>query len=526
MTATQAPPAASAPEATAAPRTRAPATGLAGILGSADHKVIGRLYLGAAIAFGAGTAVTGLLGGLQRVDSSILDRDVAPQVLTFHLTSAVLLAVAPALLGLAMVVVPLQVGARAIAFPRAAAASFWGYLVGAGLTVAAFAIDGGPGGGRSDAVDLWTAAWALVTVSLLLGAVCVATTALAVRTRGMGLDRSPMLTWSMLCTSVVWLLTLPVLVAVLMVMFIDHRFAEILFEPGPGATFARVSWVGQQPQVYVFAVPVLGVALDAVATATGARMANRAAARVAIGAFAVLGVGCFSLTAVSPEAVDQPVTKGMALLAPLPVLAVLGVAATALRTGRPKPTSGLVGGVVALLVLLLATLVGAATAFEGALELAGTQWGTAQSQLTLVAVVIAGVAGLYHWSTKVLGRVAGEGAGRTAPLVLALGAVVLAVPQCISALAGDAEEKVAGIEGLNVVALVGAVIVVLGGLLALSGLVGRRPADAPADPWGGQTLEWATASPPPFGNFDGEVPEVTSAEPLLAAPADDEEASA
>ncbi len=528
MTATQAPPA--APEATASPATApapAPTPGLAGILGSADHKVIGRLYIGTAVVLGVGTAVTGLLAGLNRVDSSVLDSEVAGQVVTFATTSAALLAIAPALLGLAMVLVPLQVGARSIAFPRAAAASYWTFLMGAGLTITAYAINGGPGGGRSDAVDLWTVAWALVTLALVLGAICVAATALAARTRGMDLDRVPMFTWSMLCTASVWILTLPVLTAVLVVMYVDHRFAQILFSEGIAASYARVSWVSQQPQVYAFAIPVLGVALDVVATAAGARMANRVVGRVAIGAFAVLGIGAFALSAISPEFADQPVTKLMALAAPLPVLVVLGIIGATLKAGRPKPTSGLVGSVLALLVLLLATLLGAATAFQGALELAGTQWESAQSQLTLVAVVMAGVAGLYHWSTKILGRVASEAAGRTAPLILALGALVLAVPQAVSGLVGDGSEASSGIDALNGVAFAGAVIVVLGGALAAVGLVGRRSDDVPADPWGGQSLEWSTASPPSFGNFDGALPEVTSAEPLFDDAADaDEEASA
>lgn len=513
MTATQAPPAAPAPEATATP-TVAPATGLAGILGSTDHKVVGRLYLGTAIIFGIGAAVTGVLGGVQLVDDSFLAADVAPQVFSFHITSVTLLAVAPALLGLAMVIVPLQVGARAIAFPRAAAASYWAFLLGGGLSAAAYAINGGPGGGRADGVDLWTAAWAMVAAALVLGAVCVATTLLAVRTRGMDLDRVPMFSWSMLCAAVVWILTLPVLIALLIVMYVDQRFAQVLFAPGAELAAARVAWVSAPPQVYAFAVPVLGIALDAATTGAGIRLAQRSAARVAIGCFAVLGIGAFALPAISPEYTDQPVTKLMALAAPLPVLVVVGILAAGLRSGRPRPTSGLVGGVLSLLVLLLATLLGAVTAFPGTIEL-GPLWTSAVSQLTLVAAVIAGVAGLYHWSTKVMGRQASEALGRTAPLVLALGGLVLAVPRAISGAAGDDTEAVQGIEAMNGVAVAGAGIVILGGLLAVAGLVGRRRDDEPADPWGGQTLEWATASPPSFDNFDREVPTVTSAEPLL-----------
>ncbi|HXH56664.1 cbb3-type cytochrome c oxidase subunit I [Iamia sp.] len=528
MTATQAPPRPTAPDAPV--RTAAPVGGLAGILGSADHKVVGRLYVGTALLMALASGVAGLLAGIDRIDgvagNTILNESTADQVVTFHATSATLLVLIPALLGLAMVVVPLQVGARTIAFPRAAAASYWTFLVGAGMTVTAYAINGGPGGGRSDAVDLWLAATALVAVALVLGSVCVATTVLAVRTKGMGLDRVPFFSWSMLCTSVLWLLTLPVLVAVLIVMYVDHRYGQVFIGDGGPAMYEQVAWFGRQPQVYAVAIPVLGLVLDAATTASGVRLVQRGAARVAIGAFAVLGVGAFALEAISsPEAADQPVTKAMALLAPLPVLAVVGLAAGMLRQRFPKVTSGLVGGIIATLVLLLATLVGAATAFEGALELAGTQWVTAQAHLTLVAAAIGLVAGLYHWSTKVVGRVAGEGPGRTAPLVIALGAVVLAGPEALSGLLGDGDEAATGIEALNAAAVAGAVLVLLGGLVATSGLVGRRRADEPADPWDGHTLEWATASPPSFSNFDGDVPAVTSAEPLRVD-ADAEEVSA
>ncbi len=142
--------------------------------------------------------------------------------------------------------------------------------------------------------------------------------------------------------------------------------------------------------------------------------------------------------------------------------------------------------------------------------------------LRLVAATIALVAGLYHWSTKVFGRAATEAAGRTAPLVLALGALVLAVPEAISGITGEGDEAVTGIEAMNGIAVAGAGLVLLGGLLAVSGLAGRRRSDEPVDPWGGQTLEWATATPPTFANFDGPVPAVTSAEPLLKPTADDD----
>ncbi|HEX7134802.1 MAG TPA: hypothetical protein VF228_19670, partial [Iamia sp.] len=90
-------------------------------------------------------------------------------------------------------------------------------------------------------------------------------------------------------------------------------------------------------------------------------------------------------------------------------------------------------------------------------------------------------------------------------------------------LTGDGDEARVGIEAMNGIAVAGAGLVLLGALLAVAGLVGKRRADEPTDPWGGQTLEWATATPPTFANFDGPVPAVTSAEPLLADTDDDGE---
>lgn len=514
MTATQAPPV----DAPAAARDE-PLPGFAGVLGSSDHKVVGRLYVGAALIFGLASAVAGMLAGIDRIDgeigNTILAADTAPQVLSFHRLSVPLLCLIPALLGLAMVVVPLQVGARAIAFPRAAAASFWGWIIGAGTFSAAYALNGGPGGGRADAVDLWLTATVLTTASLLLGSVCVASTVLGARTKGMTLDRVPFFAWAMLCTTTVWLLTLPVVIAVTLLMYVDHRFAETLFGTTSGGLDAHLDWVNRAPQVYALAIPLLGIALDAVVTATKRPLPNRGVAFTLIGVFAALGIGAFALPTLVPAAADQPVTKGMALLIVLPVLGLLGLIGSALKAATPEISSGLVASLIGLLVLLLATLVGAALPFQSLLELQGTLWLSAHSHLVVGAAAIGLVAGLYHWSTKVVGVAGNEAIGRTAPLLLGLGVVVAAGPEAISAITGSGDETVNGLEAMNVASVAGGGLLLLGAAAAVAGLARRRSDDEPADPFGGLTLEWATASPPSFANFDGDVPAVDSAEPLL-----------
>ena len=99
---------------------------------------------------------------------------------------------------MATIVVPNQVGAESIAFPRAAAAAFWTYLIGGGMVVVSYLINGGPFGGNDKGVDLFLASLGMVVVALVLASICLATTVLALRTTGMSLARVPLFAWSML----------------------------------------------------------------------------------------------------------------------------------------------------------------------------------------------------------------------------------------------------------------------------------------------------------------------------------------
>ena len=164
--------------------------GLAGWVMTVDHKRVGRLYIAVSlVVVGAALVIGGLLA-LERVDvtpGQIIHSDAVGQMLSLYRYGLVFAGVLPLLLGLAIAIVPLQVGAYRIAFPRAAAASFWGWLLGSGLMILAYGLNGGPGGGDSEAVDLFLVSLGMVVVSLLLGALCVVTTCLTMRTAGMTL---------------------------------------------------------------------------------------------------------------------------------------------------------------------------------------------------------------------------------------------------------------------------------------------------------------------------------------------------
>lgn len=498
--------------------TRPAPRGLAGVLGSGDHKVIGRAYLIAATVFGLASAVTGEVVAVERIDTArlnLLSRETFFQVFTFHSVTGTFLFVVPLVLGLAMVVVPLQVGAPSVAFPRAAAASFWTWLVAGALVIVSYLINGGPGGGRASGVDLWTAALAATLVALTVGAACVVATVFGLRAPGMGLGRVPMFAWSTMVAGAMWLLTLPVLVGTLVLVYVDHRHGQHTFGRN-SQIYSRILWSMRHPQVYAFAVPVLGFAGDVLTVTARTRQALRGTAMGAIAAFGALGFGAFLQLSVYGQAVEQPAYIGVSVLALLPLLALAALWADLFRRGRFAVNGPLVFAVAAVLMLGVAVLAGAVGSIP-ALDVANTTWDSAVTHYATLATVIAVLGGLQWWATKVVGRPVSEGLGVLSALVLLLGTVLLSFPDLLSALIGDRGEKRAGVEALNVVAAAGGVLVALGVLGAVVNLFGglRGPGtDVPADPWEGHTLEWATPSPPPLENFV-KVPAVRSAEPLL-----------
>ena len=495
--------------------------GLAGVLGSGDHKVIGRLYIGCSLLFGGAVIVLSALFGVEAIKPSTLEvfsADTVFQLWTLMRVGQVFLLAMPLVIGVAMVVVPLQVGSRAIAFPRAAAASFWGWAVGSLLLIASYAANGGPGGGSSIGVNLWLVSLALVVVSLLLAAACLATTVLALRAPGMTIARTPLFAWSAAVASITWLLSLPVLVGSLALMYVDHRHGGSTY--GTNAElFGRIGWVLRNPQIYVVAVPVLGVAADVLATTARTRIAPRPVALGSIAALGVLSFGAY-LAAATAGALDSWLVIGAALLAVLPVLGTLGIAGDLFRRGSLRINTATGYAIAALLLLLIAVAAGAVGSIP-AFDAAGTIYDVGVAHAVLLAALTGAFAAIHWWATKIGRQPANESIGRLAPPLLLLGTLLVIIPDLVAGLVGDGTELApdwsGGIKGLNVLLPIGVALLALGIVVALVSFLPlfRSADDVPADPWEGQTLEWLAPSPPPLANFTGDLPTVASAEPLV-----------
>lgn len=511
-----------------APRPQA--TGLAAVLGSGDHKVIGRLYIVSALLLGAVVLVLGQLFAVEALKPETLDvftSDTAYQLFTLTRLGTLFLLALPLIIGVAMVVVPLQVGSRAIAFPRAAAASYWGWLLGSALLIASYIANGGPGGGSSAGVDLWIASLGLIVVSVLLAAVCLATTVITLRTPGLYLSRVPLFAWSVLVAAIMWLVTLPVLFGLLVLMYVDHRHAGGISIGNPLELFGNVGFVLRNPMIYVVTIPVLGFVGDVLLTSAKGRSQLRPIAQAAIGLAGITSFGAF-LVVPDKVVLESVLVIGLSVLAVLPPLLLVAVAGDSFRRNSVSFNGGLVFAVAAWLVLLVTVAAGALGTFRGVLD--APDGGTVSDNIfflgvshgAVLATVIAALGGIYWWATKVGRQPANDKLAPVAALLLLVGALLTVVPDLISGIVGTGAELAGdytgGITGLNAVVVAGVALVGLGTLVAAVAflpLLRRSDGEVPADPWEGHTLEWATASPPPVGNFDDDLAPVTSAEPLI-----------
>ena len=371
----------------------------------------------------------------------------------------------------------------------------------------------------------------MVIVSLLLAAICIATTVVSLRTPGMNLLRVPLFAWSMLVACAVWLLTLPVAITNLALAYVDLRSVGpgVFGNPQPSgdgiAIWSQVDWITAQPQVYAFAIPVLGVLGSIVPVAAGARQARHWLMVALIAGFAVFSVGGWSQPAFH-DATEDVVFVAFGLIAVVPVLVALGGAMATLVSGGARfvglPSTALIGSLAAILILLAATASGAARVIEP-FELAGTSTIVGVFELTMLAAVLAAVAGFWFWAPKLSGSTLSEGLGRLALLSILTGAVLVGVADVVAGFFEAAELQLVtpaddAVEVLGVVALIGTVLIVAGAAAALAALARSVLPGAPAadrDPWHGHTLEWATESPPRRGNFSEPPAPVTSEAPLL-----------
>jgi cytochrome o ubiquinol oxidase subunit 1 len=502
-------------------------------LTTTDHKRIGRLFIAVSLIDLLGLIVIAALLGIERIDanSSMLDINAIPQLFALYRIGLTFIVLVPLLLGVAIAVVPLQLGARSLTFPRLAAAGFWTWLSGAVLVVISIAANGGPGGGNPKFVGLFLVSHIVVLLGLVAGAGSVATTVLTTRAPGMNMRRVPLFSWSALIGSLGLLLVLPAVMGVLIFTYIDYRYTRVGF----GGNKAINDWIGfgfTQPATFVYAVPVFGFAAEVIAVASGRKLAMRGTVFTGIalvGITAALG-GMLQQPAALPRNISHeslgPWLSDVvpyALFNLLPILGgfiVISLGALAMRGGRPRITAPLVFGLLGALMVFVG-IVANAIYQVGDAQLAGTVFEEGAWLYVVYGAVLSALGAVTYWGPKLWGRMIPDKQVLPLAAIGFLATVLAALPYLVAGFAKQpanaSEFDYSGPQNLwNGLAAAGHVLMLVT-VLAFIALAARsfsKGAVAGDDPWDGHTLEWATSSPAPYANFL-DVHTVASAEPLL-----------
>ena len=539
--------------------------GLAGTFGTADHKNLGRLYILFGLTGGFLSLILHFLVRLERINiagTSILDfgsNNQYFQTWSLSRTSLLFFCVIPLILGLATYLVPLQIGAPSVAFPRAAAAAFWAWLVGILIHVVTVFSDGGLGvpepltefaqGMDPEATELSILSIAMVAIAVLLASITLIATIVTQRPEGMTLFELPLFSWSVLVATGVWVLAIPVWLGNLMVSWVDFQGADSLRYGNVENIWGQLSWLWSQPMIFAFAIPVLGIAGEIIPVAANRAQKQYVIQQIGIGALGVLSFGAFAQPFFNADVSDQAVFVAMGLLVVLPVLIFLGGLADTLIKGKPKFSAQLVLALMSMIGLLVGTTLSALHVSGPAIgaiqeidsdwlsglvnwlkDLQGTVIATAVMEHALLASLIASIAGLYYWSPKIFGKKMNNSLGVLAGLSLLGGLLLSGGSNLINGFLDEGDDVYLSssnigvwsqdaVEFLNVVGFIGSILLI-GGIslvlldLTVSIFLGKGSNEDVDNPWNGHTLEWSTQSPPPSGNF-AEPPVVTSERPLL-----------
>ncbi len=519
-----------------------------------DHKYIGSLFVIFSLLFLVAGVVLALVmrAQLTGADATAMGDRTYRQLFTMHGTISVFLFLLPVWLGLGSAVVPLQIGASRLAFPRLHAMSLWIFLAGGAMVVAApAASDVFSGWTLSDPIperlglhgrgpDLLLLGLSVVCVAAVLVMVNLVVTILQLRAPGMTMRRVPMFTWSMLVSGAVMILALPVLIGAFGMLFVDRHYGASLFSGFTGSrggnplVWPRLFWFGAYPLLWALLIPALGAVSDIVATFAGRPLASHDRAMAALGAVGVLsfaGWGSEVTTLVRARLLF--ILGALLVLAPVASLVLNWLLTLRLAGKESTDRAGLRRGfgrvpmlwALAFLPVVALGLAGSVVSAVDAGRRSHTNyWQVAQQHgLFFGAATIGAVAALSFWGPKLWGYRLSEALGKLEILAVVGGTLLTVLGMFVLGIQDMAAHtstysSTDNFAPANLVVTVGAAIVGLGLLVLLADLFaseifgkGRR---AGADPWGGQTMEWATTSPPPLHNFDA-LPEVRSAAPLL-----------
>jgi cytochrome c oxidase subunit 1 len=508
-----------------------------------DHKRIGILYILNSFLFFfiGGLLALGVRSELAQPGLQFFSDSTYNELFTMHATFMIFLFVIPMLAGFGNYVVPLQIGAPDMAFPRINALSFWMLPLAGILLLLGFVTGGTAAAGWTSYAplsedhalaatgtgqDLWIVAIVLIGTSSILGAINFLVTIFKMRAPGMTLFRMPILVWTVLVTSVLVLMATPVITSALIMLFIDRNYGGSFFDPrsgGDAILYQNIFWFYSHPAVYVMVLPAMGMISEILPVFSRKPLFGYKAFIFATAAIGALGFSVWAHHMFTTGAVYLPFFSIMTFLIAVPTGVKMFNWVFTLWRGQLMLKTPLLFAIGFLSMFLIGGINGAFSASVPVdFALHDTYWVVAHLHYVLFGGSVFGImGGLYYWFPKMTGRMMSETVGKAQFALMFIGFNLTFFPMHELGLAGMPRRiadysSTAGWNDLNLLATIGGFTIAASMLLLLWNIFVSLRSGAPAgdDPWEGNTLEWATTSPPPPYNFD-RLPEIRSERPLF-----------
>jgi cytochrome c oxidase subunit I len=522
-------------------------------LTTVDHKKIGIMYFVTALFWFVVGGIEAMLIRIQlaQPEMQFLSADVYNQIFTMHGTTMVFLVGMPIAVALFNYIVPLQIGARDVAFPRLNALSYWIFLFGGILLNVSFLFGAAPNAGWFGYapltssqyapglnIDFWVLGLQALGAASIMGGVNFITTIINLRCPGMRLMRMPLFTWMALITSFLVVTALPVLAIALFLVTFDRFWGTNFFITQAGADpvlWQHLFWMFGHPEVYILILPAFGIVSEIIPTFSRKPLFGYAVMVYSGALIGLIGWGVWAhhmfATGMGPIA-DAFFTVATLIIAIPTGVKIFNWIAT-MWGGNIRFNSAMKYAVAMILTFTIGGISGVMHATSPHnLQQTDTYFVVAHFHYVLIGGLIFAIFGsMYYWFPKVTGRLMSERLGSWQFWIYFIGFNVTFMPQHWIGLLGMPRRIFTyydelNLASLNLLSTAGVFVQSVGVLLLLVNVVYSLKRGAPAgrNPWKASTLEWATESPPAVINFNS-TPTVHSRDPLWVEPQAIEEAA-
>ncbi len=502
-----------------------------------DHKKLGIMYGAVSLFFFLVGGSEALLIRLQLAapDNTVLSADLYNQMFTMHATTMVFLFVMPMAAAFANFMIPLQIGARDVAFPRINAVGFWLFLFGGLFLNSSWILGGAADGGwfmyspnssplysPSHGIDFWLLGLLITGVASLVGAVNLIVTIINMRAPGMSLMRMPVFVWMQLVTQFLLLFAMPVITVALFLLNFQRSFGAAFFDVDKGADpllWQHLFWIFGHPEVYIIILPAFGIVSEVLPTFARKPLFGYkfvVFSGCAIG-FIGWGVWAHHMFASGLGPVSVAVFSAATMMVAIPTGVKIVNWTLTLWGGKLWFTTAMNFSIGLIVLFTIGGLSGVTHASAPAdTQQTDTYHIVAHFHYVIVGGAVMGLfAGFYYWWPKIFGRMLSERIGKWNFWLMFFGVNLTFAPMHILGMQGQPRRmvvwpsKLTG-EGFfnlafwNKVATLGSFTIALGVLLFVINIIvtAKKGVKAPLDPWDARTLEWLTASPPKEHNFD------------------------